>query len=74
MSSGWIDWRAAAWIDAMHITTLVELLEQDLGRNASTRWKLAELMAERGDDDGAATQARLAHLLEKSGRERSNPK
>lgn len=58
----------------MHITTLVELLEQDLGRSASTRWKLADLLAERGDDEGAATQARLAHGLEKSGRERSVPR
>lgn len=54
----------------MHITTLVDILEQDLGRSASTRWKLADLLAERGDDEGAATQARLAHRLEKSGRGR----
>jgi len=55
----------------MHITTLVEILEQDLGRSASTRWKLAELLTERGDDEGAATQARLAQRLEKSGRGRA---
>lgn len=58
----------------MHITTLVEILEQDLGRSASTRWKLAELLAERGEGDAAATQTRLAHSLEKSGRQRSGPK
>lgn len=58
----------------MHITTLVELLEQDLGRSASTRWRLAELLAERGDDEGAATQARVAHRLEKRGRGRSGPR
>lgn len=58
----------------MHITTLVEILEQDLGRSASTRWKLAELLAERGDGEGAAAQARLAHRLEKRGPERSGPR
>jgi hypothetical protein len=58
----------------MHVTTLVEILEQDLGRSASTRWRLAELLAERGDDEGAATQARLAHRLEERGRGRSGPR
>lgn len=58
----------------MHITTLVEILEQDLGRRASTRYGLAELLAERGDGEGAAAQARLARQLEKSGRERSGPR
>jgi hypothetical protein len=58
----------------MHITTLVEILEQDLGRSASTRWKLADLLTERGDDEGAATQARLAHRLEKNGGGRSGPR
>lgn len=52
----------------MHLTALVELLEQDLGRSASTRTKLADLLAERGDHEGAATQSRLARRLEKSGR------
>lgn len=58
----------------MHITTLVDILEQDLGRSASTRRKLAELLAERGEGDAAATQARLACSLEKSGRQRSAPR
>jgi hypothetical protein len=58
----------------MHITTLVEILEQDLGRSASTRWKLADLLAERGDDEGATAQARLAHQREKAGRARSGPR
>ncbi|MCA9655718.1 MAG: hypothetical protein H6712_09560 [Myxococcales bacterium] len=55
----------------MHLTTLVDLLEQDLGSSASARSKLADLLAERGDHEGAATQARLAHRLEKRGRGRS---
>ena len=56
----------------MHITTLVDIIEQDLGRSASTRRKLAEILAERGDVEGAATQARLAQRLETSGRGRSS--
>ncbi len=49
----------------MHLTTLVELLEQDLGSSASTRSKLSELLAERGDHRGAATQARIASRMAK---------
>ena len=56
----------------MHLTTLVDLLEEDLGsRSASTRSKLAELLTERGDHEAAATQARLARHREKGGRGRS---
>jgi hypothetical protein len=52
----------------MHLTTLVELLERDVGSSASARSKLAELLAERGDTRGAAVQARIASRLEKAGR------
>jgi hypothetical protein len=56
----------------MHLTTLVELLEQDLGCSASTRSKLAELLANRGDHEGAAAQARLARRLENGSDGRSD--
>ncbi|MEM6296239.1 MAG: hypothetical protein AAGA54_33515 [Myxococcota bacterium] len=56
----------------MHLTTLVELLEQDLGSSASTRSKLSELLAERGDRQGAATQARIASRMEKTERLRAS--
>lgn len=49
----------------MHLTTLVELLERDVGSSASTRSKLAELLAERGDHRGAAVQSRIASRMEK---------
>lgn len=54
----------------MHLTTLVELLERDVGSSASTRSKLAELLAERGDHRGAATQTRIASRMAKAGRGR----
>ena len=50
----------------MHLTTLVELLERDVGSSASTRAKLAELLAERGDHRGASTQSRLASRMAKA--------
>ncbi len=55
----------------MHLTTLVELLERDVGSSASARSKLAELLAERGDHRGAATQHRVANRLAKSARRKS---
>jgi len=54
----------------MHLTTLVELLERDVGSSASARSKLAELLAERGDHDGAALQSRIAGRMEKASRPR----
>ncbi|MCR9163848.1 MAG: hypothetical protein ACE37F_01170 [Nannocystaceae bacterium] len=54
----------------MHLTTLVELLERDVGSSASARSKLAELLAERGEHRAAATQARIAGRLAKAGRGR----
>jgi len=51
----------------MHLTTLVELLERDVGRSASTRAKLAELLAERGDSRGANVQSRIAHRMAEHG-------
>jgi hypothetical protein len=47
----------------MNLTTLVELLERDVGSSASTRAKLAELLAERGDSRGANVQSRLANRM-----------
>lgn len=52
----------------MHLTTLVELLERDVGSSASARSKLAELLAERGDHRGAAAQTRIANRVAKAGR------
>ncbi len=54
----------------MHLTTLVELLERDVGSSASARAKLAELLAERGDSRGAAVQSRMAGRMAKAGRGR----
>lgn len=54
----------------MHLTTLVELLERDVGSSASTRSKLAELLQERGDHHGAAVQSRIASRVEKTARAR----
>ncbi len=54
----------------MHLTTLVELLERDVGSSASTRSKLAELLAERGDSRGATVQSRIANRMEKAARGR----
>ncbi|MBV1860146.1 MAG: hypothetical protein KUG77_17160 [Nannocystaceae bacterium] len=51
----------------MHLTTLVELLERDVGSSASTRSKLADLLAERGDTRGAKVQSRLATRMAKHG-------
>jgi hypothetical protein len=51
----------------MHLTTLVELLERDVGSSASTRSKLAELLAERGDSRGAKRQTRVAHRMASDG-------
>ncbi len=50
----------------MHLTTLVELLERDVGSSASARAKLAELLAERGDHQGAAVQSRIASRMDKA--------
>lgn len=51
----------------MHLTTLVELLERDVGSSASTRAKLAELLEERGDSRGANVQSRIANRMAQHG-------
>lgn len=55
----------------MHLTTLVDILERDIGSTASARANLAELLAERGHADDAADQARLAQRLQRQGSAKS---
>ena len=44
----------------MRLTTLVAILEREVGPSGSARATLAELLAERGLDDEAAAQERIA--------------
>ena len=51
----------------MHLTTLVDILEREIGSTASTRANLAELLAERGHAEDAADQARAAQRAQREG-------
>jgi len=55
----------------MHLTTLVDILEREIGGTASGRANLAELLAERGHAEDAADQARIARRLERQGNGKS---
>lgn len=57
----------------MHLTTLVDLLEQDLGSSSpSARSKLSEMLAERGEHEAAEAQSRLARRITKGPQRRSD--
>lgn len=52
--------RSAVLQIQMRLTTLVDMLEREVGPSSSARATLAELLAERGLDNEAAAQRRKA--------------
>lgn len=52
----------------MHLLTLVELLENEVGSSASARANLDQLLAERGSSAGAARKSAAVRSATRHGR------